>query len=97
MRIETQRKLPHESHCRYNGVSLKINDWAREMSGWSSVNIYEWLLHKPTGRRLDEIRMDLEEELEARDAEDAKDKASDEAVSAMESSAAVNRLASERI
>lgn len=30
--------------------------WAKQVLGWSSVNIYEWLIHQPPGKTLDQLR-----------------------------------------
>ena len=40
----------------YQGETLPINDWAKQITGWKSVNIYEWVVVKRAGRTLDNLR-----------------------------------------
>lgn len=40
----------------YNGESWGFNDWAKEVTGWQAVNIYEWTILKETGKTLDQLR-----------------------------------------
>ncbi len=45
---------PHE--VVYNAQIMRINDWAKLVTGWKSVNIYEWTVLEHDGRTLDQIR-----------------------------------------
>lgn len=40
----------------YQGVTMSLNDWAKTVTGWKAVNVYEWSVVKRTGRTLDEMR-----------------------------------------
>jgi hypothetical protein len=43
-----------------NGQLVSYPEWAKQQSGWQAVNIYEWLIHVPTGQRLEDLRIGLE-------------------------------------
>lgn len=51
--------------CRYKGRELSILQWSKELTGWGAVNIYEWIVHVPSGQLLDDLRVTLEQQLEA--------------------------------
>lgn len=40
----------------YQGQRMPINEWARNIKGWKSINIYPYLVVQGDGRTLDEIR-----------------------------------------
>lgn len=40
----------------YNGEPMPINDWAKHITGWKAVNIYEWVVVQREGTTLDELR-----------------------------------------
>ena len=42
----------------YEGTPLPINDWAKQILGWKSVNIYEAVIVERAGQTLDQIRRD---------------------------------------
>lgn len=54
--------------CLYEGQKTSYLKWATGRSGWQSVNIYEWLVHQPTGKRLEDLRVELEQELTGKEA-----------------------------
>jgi hypothetical protein len=43
-------------HVAYQGKRMPINEWARSLKGWKSINIYEYVVIHGDGRTLDEIR-----------------------------------------
>lgn len=51
------------ANAKAKGQTLSYLEWAKQQSGWQSVNIYEWLVHVPTGQLLEKLRRDLEQEL----------------------------------
>ena len=61
-------RLLDAKRCQYKDEEMTILNWARDMSGWSSVNIYDWVTHVPSSRLLGEIRRELEEEQEQQQA-----------------------------
>jgi hypothetical protein len=44
------------SRVAYHGETMGLNDWAKSVTGWKAVNIYEWVVVKRSGRTLDELR-----------------------------------------
>jgi hypothetical protein len=42
----------------FNGEPKPINDWAKQITGWKAVNIYEWVIVQREGHTLDQIRRD---------------------------------------
>ena len=40
----------------YQGETMSINEWAKDITGWKGVNIYEWVVVKRLGRTLDDLR-----------------------------------------
>jgi hypothetical protein len=66
-------KLKGPNTCEFEGKDVSLLDWTKQVSGWAAVNIYDWVIHQPTGKLLEEIRVELEEELATKpvDAADA--------------------------
>lgn len=63
------------NRCRENGGSERtLLDWSKEVTGWAAVNVYDWLVHEPSKKTLDQLRSELE----------AKQAAAAEASAAME-------------
>ena len=44
------------SRVAYQGETMSINDWAKHITGWKAVNVYEWVVVKREGRTLDALR-----------------------------------------
>ncbi len=44
------------SRVAYQGETMSINDWAKHITGWTAVNVYEWVVVKREGRTLDALR-----------------------------------------
>ena len=44
------------SRVAYQGETMSINDWAKQITGWKAVNVYEWVMVKQQGRTLDDLR-----------------------------------------
>lgn len=44
------------SRVAYQGETMGINDWAKLITGWKAVNVYEWVVVKRRGRTLDDLR-----------------------------------------
>jgi len=47
-----------------NGIEVKYNDWGQNITGWSSINIYEWTILIRENKTLDELRREKMEALE---------------------------------
>lgn len=58
-------RLISAKRCEYEGKQMTIMNWARSVSGWSAVNIYDWVKHADSGRKLEEFRAQLEQQAEA--------------------------------
>jgi hypothetical protein len=57
--------LTAEGRCIFGGKEMSLLDWTRSVSGWSAVNIYKWVIHGPTKKRLEDLRVELEAEQDA--------------------------------
>lgn len=40
----------------YDGHQIRINDWAKEITSWAAVNIYEFVVIERTGQLLGDMR-----------------------------------------
>lgn len=54
--------LINDNEVVYNAQIMSINDWAKLITGWTSVNIYESTVLERDGRTLHQIRLDYMEE-----------------------------------
>ncbi len=43
-------------NVHYRGRTISYMNWGKEVTGWSSINIYEWATLERVGRTLDELR-----------------------------------------
>lgn len=48
--------LLDSSRVAYHGEILLINEWAKKITGWKSVNVYDWVIVERTGEVLDDMR-----------------------------------------
>ena len=44
------------SRVAYQGNTMSINDWAKRVTTWKAVNIYEWVVVERVDQTLDELR-----------------------------------------
>lgn len=44
---------------------MLFNEWAKDVTGWKAVNIYEWTILDREGKTLDQLRREKQRELEA--------------------------------
>lgn len=51
---------------RFNGEEISYNNWGKKVTGWSSINIYEWALLSSIKKTLYELRTEKMAELEAK-------------------------------
>jgi hypothetical protein len=49
-------KLKANCSVECNGVTMSINAWAKQVTGWSAVNIYQWVTVVSKGKTLDVLR-----------------------------------------
>jgi hypothetical protein len=59
-RPQHKATLTADGKCTHDGKTDSLYSWACEVTGWNSVNIYEWVVHGPTGLTLEKIREELE-------------------------------------
>ncbi|HSH01738.1 MAG TPA: hypothetical protein VLL52_04405 [Anaerolineae bacterium] len=55
----------NDTHVQVDGKQLTYNQWGQEATGWSTINVYEWIIHDGEGKTLDELRRQKMAELEA--------------------------------
>jgi hypothetical protein len=48
--------------CEFNGKEMSLLEWTKQVSGWSAVNVYDWVVHEGTGKLLEDLRVELEDE-----------------------------------
>ena len=48
--------LLNANRVAYQGMTMSLNDWAKAVTHWKAVNVYETVMVKRTGRTLDEMR-----------------------------------------
>lgn len=58
-------------YVELGGQNVRINDWGADVTGWSAINVYAWVVHEPTGKTLDALRREM------MDAQAATDSAAD--------------------
>lgn len=51
----TAELLDHQ-HVRYQGETLRINAWGLRITGWSSMNIYDWVIDPESEQTLGQLR-----------------------------------------
>jgi hypothetical protein len=52
-------------NVRTNGRTLSYMSWGKAVTGWASINVYEWTILERAGRTLDELRAEKMDELQA--------------------------------
>ena len=52
--------LVNGRECLVDGQRHRLNDWACSITGWSSINIYEWVRHGPSGKYIEDTRNEFE-------------------------------------
>ena len=57
-------ELVDGKYVRVDGDLIRINDWGTSVTGWSAINIYEWVVHLPTGKVLDVLRREMMDQTE---------------------------------
>lgn len=56
----------------FNGEEISYNNWGKKVTGWSSINIYEWTMLSSIKKTLHELRTEKMAELEAKASESEK-------------------------
>lgn len=53
---------------KFREVTMSFNDWGKEITGWSSICIYDWAVKVDDDKTLGQLRLDMISSLEAEDA-----------------------------
>jgi hypothetical protein len=64
---DSEAVVEDSKQVRFKDRLISYNDWGREVTGWSSINVYDWAV-APNGRTLTDLRaehMDREDSLRA--------------------------------
>lgn len=62
-----------EQEVEYNGARYKFNKWGQQVTGWSSICIYEWAYSKRLNKTLDAARKDMLQEAQLQGGDDEAD------------------------
>jgi hypothetical protein len=65
---EQKAVLTADAKCTFEGKKMSLLAFGKAMSGWGAVNIYEWVIHGPTKKLLEQLRQDLESKQDAENA-----------------------------
>lgn len=60
--------LTADGKCTFEGKKMSLLAFGKARSGWGAVNVYEWVIHGPTGKLLEQLRQDLESKHDAQEA-----------------------------
>ena len=63
--------LTADAKCEFEGKKMSLLAYGKAMSGWGAVNIYDWIVHGPTGKYLGQLREQLEDAEEAAETAEA--------------------------
>lgn len=69
-------------HVSYNGQDMRLNAWGREVTGWSSMNIYDWAVEETSQFTLGQLREAHMANMESQAAEATEPAATAESTSA---------------
>jgi len=47
-----------QNRVKFKSDEMSYNDWGQKVTGWSSIDIYEWAIKKDVNKSLDELRME---------------------------------------
>jgi hypothetical protein len=64
---EKKAVLTKDAKCMFDGKKMSLLGFGKIVSGWGAVNIYEWMIHGPTNKLLDQLRQELESKQDAED------------------------------
>jgi hypothetical protein len=64
---DSEAETVDENKVRFQGEMMSYNQWGQKVTGWSSINIYEWTVIPEKDKTLDELRTEKMEELESQE------------------------------
>ncbi len=56
---DSEAVIVDENFVKYKHKKIRYNDWGCRITGWSTICIYEWAVHKPTNKKLAELRDEI--------------------------------------
>jgi len=59
--------LTENRKVEFEGEEMSLLAFGKKLSGWGAVNVYDWMVHEPTGKLIGELREQLEADLEAQE------------------------------
>jgi len=55
----TERAIARDQkQVTYQGKDMSYNAWGQSVTGWSSINIYDWAVDEKSGKTLDQLRQE---------------------------------------
>lgn len=61
---DSEAEAVNSAYVRYKGEEMKYNDWGQNVTGWSSINIYDWTVLIEKNETLSDLRAEKMAELE---------------------------------
>ncbi len=62
---DSEAEVVNEKTVNFKNHKMTYNQWGQKVTGWSSINIYEWTLLLDKNKTLSELRAEKMDELEA--------------------------------
>lgn len=62
--IETKAVVIDENYVKFNDVNMSYNEWGQRVTGWTSIQIYKFMVVNDSKDTLHEVRMSKLQELE---------------------------------
>lgn len=61
--------VTQDGRCVFGGKTMSLLAFGKLMSGWSAVNVYDWIVHGPSGKLLGVLREEFENQESGTEAE----------------------------
>lgn len=58
-KIDSEAEIIDENHVSYQGKRMKFNEWGKELTGWKSIDIYEYTALSKDDESLQQKRIDF--------------------------------------
>lgn len=62
---KSEAEVVDTKRVKFNEENMTYNQWGQKITGWSSICIYEWAIHKESDKTLNELRMKKIEQIES--------------------------------
>lgn len=67
---DSEAEVLNDREVVFKGERLTYNQWGQKVTGWSSICIYEWAIHKESGKTLHQLRMEKIKQIESENFDD---------------------------